>query len=104
MKTTLEIPDPGSRRAKSVAVERGIALRGFVTEAVENKLAVASQKEEKPWLRFAGGLKYLHKEPVRINGIIRNEFEKIKPNRGSRCGTRRPRFAKRTKRQPALHL
>lgn len=79
MKTTLEIPDPVFRRAKSVAAQRGIALRAFVTEAVEEKLAAASQQEEKPWIRLAGGLKHLHKETVRINEIIKSEFEKIEP-------------------------
>jgi hypothetical protein len=34
VKTTLEIPDFLFRRAKSVAAERGISLRQFVTEAV----------------------------------------------------------------------
>jgi len=77
MKTTLEIPDPVFRRAKAVAAQRGIALRAFVTEAVEEKLATASQKEAKPWVRLAGGLKYLHKETVRINEIMKSEFEKI---------------------------
>ncbi len=79
MKTTLEIPDPVFRRAKSVAAQRGIALRAFVTEAVEEKLAATAQGEEKPWLRLAGGLKHLHKETTRINAIIRSEFEKIEP-------------------------
>ncbi|HEX8711282.1 MAG TPA: hypothetical protein VF730_05365 [Terracidiphilus sp.] len=79
MKTTLEIPDPIFRRAKSVAAQRGIALRAFVTEAVEEKLAASSQKEEKPWLKLAGGLRHLHKETVRINGIIKSEFEDIEP-------------------------
>jgi len=79
VKTTLEIPDPVFRRAKSVAAQRGIALRAFVTEAVEEKLAAASQQEEKPWIRLAGGLKHLHKETVRINEIIKSEFEKIEP-------------------------
>ncbi len=79
MKTTLEIPDPVFRWAKSVAAQRGIALRAFVTEAVEEKLASASQKDEKPWVRLAGGLKHLHKETVRINGIMQTEFERIEP-------------------------
>lgn len=79
MKTTLEIPDPIFRRAKSVAAQRGIALRAFVTEAVEEKLASSPQKEEKPWVKLAGGLKHLHKETSRINRIIRGEFEKIEP-------------------------
>ena len=79
MKTTLEIPDPIFRRAKSVAAQRGIALRAFVTEAVEEKLAAASQMVEKPWVRLAGGLAHLHKETVRINGIMNSEFEEIEP-------------------------
>jgi hypothetical protein len=79
VKTTLDIPDPVFRRAKSVAAQRGIALRAFVTEAVEEKLAATAQGEEKPWLRLAGGLKHLHKETTRINAIIRSEFEKIEP-------------------------
>lgn len=79
MKTTLEIPDAIFRRAKSVAARRGIALRAFVTEAVEEKLAASSQKEDKPWVRLAGGLKHLHKETSRINQIIESEFETIEP-------------------------
>ena len=69
MKTTLEIPDPVFRRAKSAAAQRGIPLRAFVTEAVEEKLEASLNREEKPWVRLAGGLKHLHKETVRINEI-----------------------------------
>ncbi|MGA7523878.1 MAG: hypothetical protein WBW84_15610 [Acidobacteriaceae bacterium] len=79
MKTTLEIPDPVFRRAKSVAAERGIPLRAFVTEAVEEKLAASSAKGEKPWVRLAGGLRHLHRETVRINRIMASEFEMIEP-------------------------
>jgi hypothetical protein len=79
VKTTLEIPDAIFRRAKSVAAQRGVALRVFVTEAVEEKLAATSSKEQKPWVRLAGGLKHLHKETARINGIMKREFEQIDP-------------------------
>ncbi len=78
MKTTLEIPDPIFRRAKSAAAQRGVPLRAFVTEAVEEKLA-GSARDDKPWLRLAGGLAHLHKETARINGILKGEFEKIDP-------------------------
>ena len=77
MKTTLEIPDPIFRRAKSVAAQRGIPLRAFVTEAVTEKLEASLKREERPWVGLAGGLKHLHKETVRINRIIRSEFEEI---------------------------
>ena len=79
MKTTLEIPDAIFRKAKSVAAQRGIALRVLVTEAVEEKLAAVSKKEEKPWVKLAGGLKHLHKETMRIDGIMKREFEQIEP-------------------------
>jgi hypothetical protein len=79
VKTTLEVPDPVFRRAKSVAAQRGIPLRAFVTEAVEEKLAAAPQNLEKPWVRLAGGLNHLHKETARINQVMKREFEEIEP-------------------------
>ena len=54
-------------------------LRAFVTEAVTEKLEASLKREEKPWVRLAGGLKHLHKETVRLNRVIKNEFEKIEP-------------------------
>ena len=79
MKTTLEIPDAIFRRAKSAAAERGIPLREFVTEAVQEKLAGNAKTGEKPWVKLAGGLRHLHKETVRINRLIAQEFEQIEP-------------------------
>ena len=79
MKTTLEIPDPVFRKAKVKAAERGIPLRQFVTEAVEEKLAAAPVTGEKPWMKFAGGLRHLHNETVRIEKLIEEEFEQIEP-------------------------
>jgi hypothetical protein len=77
VKTTVEIPDAIFRKAKAKAAERGIPLRQFFTEAVEHKLAAPA--EDKPWMKFAGGLKHLHKETLRINKIIEEEFERIEP-------------------------
>jgi hypothetical protein len=77
MKTTLEIPDVVFRRAKSVAAARGIPLREFVTEAVKDKLATEAKEGEKPWLKYMGKLKHLHKETVRINRLMEEDFEKI---------------------------
>ena len=70
MKTTLEIPDAIFRRAKSAAAERGIPLREFVTEAVRDKLAAGARTTEKPWMKYFGKLKHLHKETSRINRLI----------------------------------
>lgn len=77
MKTTLEIPDFLFRRAKSVAAERGIPLRQFVTEAVQEKLRMTSQ--EKPWMKHVGKLKHLHGERRQIEERVEEAFEKIDP-------------------------
>jgi hypothetical protein len=78
MKTTLEIPDRLFRRAKARAAERGIPLRKFVTEAVEEKLS-AGAAGTKPWLQMVGGLRHLSKETARINRLIEDGFERIEP-------------------------
>ncbi len=77
MKTTLEIPDFLFRRAKSVAAERGILLRQFVTEAVQEKLRIAPH--EKPWTKHLGRLKHLrkNKERKQIEERVEQAFEQI---------------------------
>ncbi len=75
MKTTLEIPDFLFRRAKSLAAERGIPLRQFVTEAVQEKLKVTPQ--ERPWMKHLGKLKHLHKERTQIEKRVEETFEQI---------------------------
>ena len=75
MKTTLEIPDFLFRRAKSVAAERGIPLRQFVTEAVQEKLKTTSQ--DKPWMKHFGKLKQLRKERKQIEKRVEEAFEQI---------------------------
>ena len=77
MKTTLEIPDKIFRRAKSLAAERGVPFREFVTEAVKDKLATEAKSAAKPWLRHMGRLKYLRKETRRINRLIEEQSERI---------------------------
>ena len=79
MKTTLEIPDPTFRKAKATASALGIPLREYVTQAVEEKLAQAGRRPDKPWLECAGELAHLHEETVRIQKIIDEEFEQIEP-------------------------
>ena len=75
MKTTLEIPDFLFRRAKSVAAERGIPLRQFVTEAVQDKLKTTSQ--ERPWMKHLGKLKHLRKERKAIEERVEEAFGKV---------------------------
>ncbi len=77
MKTTLEIPDPIFRRAKSMAAQRGMPLREFVTEAVKEKLAHSGNAAEKPWMAAFGKVRGLRKETARINRLIEDEFEQV---------------------------
>ncbi len=77
VKTTLEIPDFLFRRAKSVAAKRGIPLRQFVTEAVQEKLKTTSQ--DRPWMKHLGKLKHLHKERKPIEKRVEEAFEQIDP-------------------------
>ena len=77
MKTTLEIPDPVFRRAKSAAAARGIPFRQFVTEAVNDKLKPKTGVGEKPWIKLMGRLKHLRKETARVNRLIEEDSEKI---------------------------
>lgn len=77
MKTTLEIPDRTFRRAKATASALGIPLREFVTQAVEEKLALRGRQPDKPWMECAGELAHLHKETLRIDALIEAEFEQI---------------------------
>jgi hypothetical protein len=75
MKTTFEIPDFLFRRAKSVAAERGIPLRQFMTEAVQEKLKTTPT--EKPWMKHMGKLKHLRKEGKQIGKRVEEAFERI---------------------------
>ena len=75
MKTTLEMPDFLFRRAKSVAAERGIPLRQFVTEAVQEKLKATSP--ERPWMKHLGKLKHVHKERRQVEKRVEEAFEQI---------------------------
>ena len=79
MKTTLEIPDAIFRRAKSKAAERGIPLRQFVTEAVEEKLKALPAPGQQPWMKHLGKLKHLRKENAQIDKAIEEAFEQIEP-------------------------
>ncbi|HJT68570.1 MAG TPA: hypothetical protein VJ731_00140 [Terriglobales bacterium] len=76
MKTTFEIPDVVFRRAKSVAAQRGIPLRQFVTEAVQDKL-LKTTSQEKPWMKHLGKLKHLRKERKVIEKRVEDAFEQI---------------------------
>jgi hypothetical protein len=81
VKTTVELPDPLFRQAKSRAAERGQTLKEFMTEALRDKL----QKRDTPgvsepqWMRGFGKLRRLHRETLRVQRSIEEAFETIEP-------------------------
>jgi hypothetical protein len=78
MKTTLEIPDPLFRRAKSEAAKKGVPLRQLVTEALAEKLG-DSHGEDKPWMKGFGKLHDLHEDRARVDRTVEDAFERIEP-------------------------
>ena len=82
MKTTLELPDPLFRKAKATAAERGQSLKEFVTDALRDKLAAATRRPyatEPDWMQGFGKLKRLHKETLRVQAVVDEEFGTIEP-------------------------
>jgi hypothetical protein len=82
MKTTLEFPDLLFRKAKATAAERGQSLKDFVTEAVRDKLASGkgpADAGEPVWMQGFGKLKRLHRETLRVQSLVDQEFETIEP-------------------------
>jgi hypothetical protein len=78
MKMTLELPDQLFRKAKATAAERGQLLKEFVTEALRDKLLLGSERaraDEPAWMQGFGKLKHLHKETMRVQSVIDQEFE-----------------------------
>lgn len=82
VKTTLEIPDALFRRAKARAAERGQALKTYVTEAIQEKLAGrprAGDAQKAPWMKGFGQLRSLRHESERLRTTIDEEFEIVEP-------------------------
>jgi len=80
MKTTLDIPDEVFRQAKARAALRGVSLRQFVTEALEEKMVAPSTRSassEPPWMRGFGALADLGEETRRINTVIEETFGQL---------------------------
>jgi len=76
MKTTVEIPDRLFRAAKTAAATRGLSLKRFLTEALQEKLA-------KPTLRHADWPvpppKLAKGELQSIQASIDEEFSRVDP-------------------------
>jgi hypothetical protein len=80
MKTTIDIPDPLFRKAKSRAAERGQSLKEFVAEALKARLSTPTDDDrsgDPKWMSGFGKLSRLRKETARIQGVIDEAFEGI---------------------------
>ena len=64
-----------NRITARAAAERGIPLRQFVTEAVQDKLRLSSQA--KPWMKHLGKLKHAPNERKQIEKWIEEAFERV---------------------------
>ena len=85
MKTTVELPDAAFRQAKALAAGRGITLKQFLTEALDEKLrrgvtTTDGAATEPAWMAGFGELSDLALENRRIEAIIEAEFETLSPD------------------------
>ena len=84
MKTTIELPDNTFRKAKVLAASRGMTLKRFFTDALEEKLrrcarAGPAREQEPLWMAGFGALADLSNENRRVLGLIEEEFETLAP-------------------------
>ena len=84
MKTTIELPESTFRQAKVLSAGRGMTLKQFFTEALEEKLrrcaAEGTDRDtEPPWMAGFGALSDLSNENRFILATIEEEFETLAP-------------------------
>ena len=80
MKTIVELPEPAYRQAEVFATSRGMTLKQFFTEALEEKLRRRTGEDssrEAPWMAGFGALSDLADENRRVLGVIEEEFETL---------------------------
>ena len=79
MKTTIELPDATFRRAKTAAAARGMSLKAFFTQALEEQLRRKAKDGQAPWMGGFGELAELADENRRVLDAIGQEFETLSP-------------------------
>ena len=84
MKTTIDLPDATFRQAKAIAAARGMTLKRFFTEALEERLrrcTVETRNEgvEPPWMAGFGALSDIADENRHVLNLIEEEFERLSP-------------------------
>ena len=81
MKTTVDLPDATFRQAKSAAAARGMTLKRFLTEALEERLrrCAAETGFEPLWMAGFGALSDIADESRLVLDLIEHEFETLSP-------------------------
>jgi hypothetical protein len=79
MKTTVELPDALFRKVKALAASRGMTLKRFFTEALEEHIRRYEVRANPPWMAGFGALSDLSDENRRILDMIEEEFKTIHP-------------------------
>ncbi|MCC5846454.1 MAG: hypothetical protein JJU29_00050 [Verrucomicrobia bacterium] len=77
MKTTLELPENLFRDAKATAAKRGITLKTFFTEALEEKLRAPERPKNQTAFQYFGALSHYHEENHLILKEIESEFGNV---------------------------
>ncbi len=82
MNMTIELPDAAFRQAKALAAARGVTLKRFFTEALEEWLRRCTRPSrtgdvEPPWMVGFGALSDLSDENRRVLHVIEQEFETL---------------------------
>jgi len=81
MKTTLDLPDALFREVKATAARRGMLMKQFITEALQEKLAAQHPSPDpKPWMKFSGCMANdpeMRIELKRIEELVEEEFGQV---------------------------
>ena len=82
MKTTIELPDATLRQAKILAAARGVTLKRFFIEALEEQFRrcaseLDARTSEVPWMDGFGALSDLSDENRHVLHVIEQEFETL---------------------------
>jgi hypothetical protein len=77
VKTTLEIRGDLLRRAKALALARGVTLKQLFNEALEERIRRAGPGGKPAWKELSGKLRSLRAETKRLQKRIDAEFERI---------------------------
>jgi hypothetical protein len=77
VKTTLELRDDLLRRAKALALARGMTLKELFTEALEERVGRAASQGGAAWRDLSGNLRSLRAETAKLQARVDAEFEQV---------------------------